>query len=36
MIKSDLIKMTLNIYQPHKITKTTQGFNNDVKLIYVF
>ena len=30
-IKRDLDKMTLNIYQYHLITKTTQGFNNRVK-----
>ena len=30
-IKRDLTKMTLKIYQPHLITKMTQGFNEDVK-----
>ena len=32
-IKRDLNKTTLNIYQYHLITKTTQGFNNGVKSI---
>ena len=28
--------MTFNIYQPHIITKMTQGFNKDVKQIMAF
>ena len=30
-IKRDLTNMTLNIYQTYLITKTIQGFNEDVK-----
>ena len=36
MIKCDLTKMTLNIYQPDLITNTTQGFNEDVKSLMTF
>ena len=36
MIKCDLTKMTLIIYQPDIITKTTQIFNEDVKSIMNF
>ena len=30
-IKPNPTKRTLNIYQPHLINKTTQGFNKDMK-----
>ena len=35
-IKRDLTNMTLNIFQPHIITKVTQGFNKDVKSLLTF
>ena len=33
MIKSDLTKMNINIYQPYLNTEMAQGFINDVKLL---
>ena len=35
-LKRDLTKMTLKISQPHIITKTTKGFNKDVKSLMNF
>ena len=31
MIKSDLTKMTINVYQPYLINNMTQGFNEEMK-----
>ena len=36
MIKRDLTKTTINIFQPYLINKTTQGFNEDVKSLMTF
>ena len=35
-IERGLTNKTLNIYQPHLITKITQGFNKDVKSLITF
>ena len=35
-INRDLTKTTLNIYQPHLITKATQSFNKDTKSLMTF
>ena len=35
-IKRDLTKITLNIYQPHIITKITQGFKENMKSLMTF
>ena len=35
-INRDLTKTTLNIYQPYLISKTTQQFNEDMKLLMTF
>ena len=35
-IERGLTNNTLNIYQPHLITKITQGFNKDVKSLITF
>ena len=36
MIRRDLTKMTLDIYETDIITKITQGFNKDVKSLMAF
>ena len=36
MIKRDLTKMTLNIFQPYLIKKLAQGFNDNVKSLTTF
>ena len=36
MIKCDLTKMTLKIYQPYLIAKITQVFNDYMKLLMTF
>ena len=36
MIKHDLTKMDIKIYHPHIITKITQGFKEDIKLLMTF
>ena len=35
-INRDLTKTTFNIYQPDITNNTTQGFNDDVKLLWTF
>ena len=36
MIRNELTKMDLNIYQPHIITKITQGFNEELESLMTF
>ena len=36
MIKCDLTNTTPKISQPHIITMTTQGFNNDAQSLMIF
>ena len=35
-LNCDLTNMTINIYQPHIITKMTQGFNKDMISLITF